>query len=267
MAEITSRQHPRIKSARRFLEPAIRRSEGRFLAEGIRLLEEAFKSGLSCEGFFYGPKLTGRPRGEALLNLARKYKAPLFEVRNSVLDVLKETKTTQGAVGLFRRPLSKVRRKSSFSVMVCELRDPGNLGTIFRISEAAAVDEVLVTPGTVEPFNSKSLRAGMGSLFRLPFLEIENPSAYLSNVKIKGGQIIASVPRGGSDPSDLDFTRQGVLLIGQEANGLSEAMLAVATHRVTIPTLREVESLNTALAAGILLYERIRQKKAGRGTG
>ncbi|HEY5648077.1 MAG TPA: RNA methyltransferase [Nitrospiria bacterium] len=267
MAAITSRQHPRIKEARRFLDPAVRRKEGRFLAEGVRLLEEAFNSGLVCSGFFYTKKLSARPRGTELLALARRCRAPVFEVRDSVLDGLKETKTVQGAVGLFRKPAPSSGNPTPFSVMACGLRDPGNLGTLFRVSEAAGVDEVLVTPGTVDPFNPKSLRAGMGSQFRMPGFEVADPPDRLSRIKKKGGQVIASIPRGGSDPADLDLTRPGVLLVGQEADGLPGPLLAAATHRVTIPMLREVESLNTAIAAGILLYERIRQKKTGREAG
>lgn len=132
-----------------------------------------------------------------------------------------------------------------------------------RMCEAAGADELLLTPGTVEPFNPKSLRAGMGSLFRLPVIQVDDPGIFLGERKRKGFQIAAAVPREGSSPAEINLTLPTVLLIGREAEGLSDSLVSEATHRITIPMVREVESLNAGLAAGILLYERIRQKKTG----
>lgn len=156
---ILSLQHPAVKRARALHDPDERRAQGRFLAEGIRLLEEAFDSGLRCEQFFYTATLTDHPRGAELLARAKRAKAPVLEVSGRVLGSLKETKTSQGAIGLFVQsvlpsPWEKPMQ-SGLVVVACELRDPGNLGTIIRMSEATGARGVLLTKGTVDPIIRK----------------------------------------------------------------------------------------------------------------
>jgi TrmH family RNA methyltransferase len=257
---ITSLHHPKIKQARALHDPDARRETGSFLAEGVRLIDEAFASGLRCDGFFYTEALAARPPGRQLLDLARQAKAPLLEVSDKVFSALKETKTPQGAVGLFRQPQWsqpwETPLRSGLVVVVCQLRDPGNLGTIIRMSEAAGARGLLLEKGTVEPFHPKALRASMGSLFRLPVVVKEHVATGLSGP----AQVIAAVAQGGRAPWEVDLTRPTFLLVGQEAAGLPESLLALAKRRVTIPMAKGVESLNVAAATAMLLYELVRQR-------
>jgi TrmH family RNA methyltransferase len=258
---IISLQHPDVKRARSLHDPDERRAKSRFLAEGIRLLEEAFESGLRCEQFFYTAELTEQPRGAELLARAKRAKAPLMPVGERVLGSLKETKTSQGAIGLFVQPVwpKPLERplQSGLVVVACELRDPGNLGTIIRMSEAAGARGVLLAKGTVDPYHPKALRASMGSLFRLPVMVEDELDARLSGP----AQVVATVALGGIAPWETDLTRPTFLLVGQEAAGLPAPLLERATVRVTIPMARQVESLNAATAAAMLLYEVIRQRE------
>ena len=262
MAILRSRHHPKIKRAREFLEPDARRKEGRFLVEGVRLLEEAFASRLRCENFYYTQKLASQERGKALLERLRKLRVPSNEISDSVLASLKETKTSQGAIGLFLQPDWTGHWKKPFRsgavLVACGVSDPGNLGTIIRMGEAAGLRGLLLTQGTVEPYHPKVLRASMGSLFRLPVMTMVDPLPSFSS----GAQIVAAVSRGGDPPDAIDFKRPTYLLMGQEASGINEELLERATHHVSIPMVREVESLNVAMAATILLYEMIRQTQA-----
>jgi len=255
-----SLNHPAVKRARALHDPGERRALGRFLAEGVRLLEEAFESGLRCEQFFYTATLTEQPRGAELLARAKRAKAPVMELPDRVLNSLKETKTSQGAIGLFVQPAWpspwKTPLESGLVVVACELRDPGNLGTIIRMSEAAGARGLLLAKGTVDPYHPKSLRASMGSLFRLPVVVEAELEARLSG----GAQVVATVAQGGIAPWEVDFTRPTFLLVGQEAAGLTESLLERATVRVTIPMASQVESLNVATATAMLLYEAIRQR-------
>jgi TrmH family RNA methyltransferase len=255
-----SLHHPIVKRARLLHDPDERRKTGLFLAEGVRLLEEAFESGLRCERLFYKTDLAEQPRGAALLARARGAKAPLMEVPERVLDALKETKTSQGAIGLFVQPTwSKpweTPLQSGLVVVACELRDPGNLGTIIRMSEAAGARGVLLAKGTVDPYHPKALRASMGSLFRLPVVA----RAKLDEEMAGTAQVVATVALGGVAPWEADLTRPTYLLIGQEAAGLPASLLERATVRMTIPMVKQVESLNAATAAAMLLYEVIRQR-------
>lgn len=257
-----SRHHPAVKRARALHDPDERRATGRFLAEGLRLLEEAFESGLRCERLFHTAALAEQPRGAELLARAKGAKAPLMELPERVLDSLKETKTSQGAIGLFVQPAwSEPWEKpiqSGLVVVACELRDPGNLGTIIRMSEAAGARGVLLTKGTVDPYHSKALRASMGSLFRLPVVAGARVEEELSGP----AQVVATVAQGGIAPWEADLTRPAFLLVGQEAAGLRPQLLNRATVRITIPMDKQVESLNAATATAMLLYEVIRQRSA-----
>jgi TrmH family RNA methyltransferase len=255
-----SLHHPAVKRARRLHDPDERRATGRFLAEGVRLLEEAFESGLRCEQLFYTADLAEQPRGEALLSRARQAKAPLMELPERVLDSLKETKTSQGAIGLFVQPTWPAPwekpLQSGLVVVACELRDPGNLGTIIRMSEAAGARGVLLAKGTVDPYHPKALRASMGSLFRLPVVAGARVEEELSGQ----AQVVATVAQGGIAPWEANLTRPTYLLIGQEAAGLPVSLLERATVSVSIPMVEQVESLNAATATAMLLYEAIRQR-------
>jgi TrmH family RNA methyltransferase len=269
MAVITSRQHPRVKRARALLDPDQRRREGRFLAEGVRLLEEAFSSQLNCEALFYSSKLAGLERGQELLKKAREAKTPLWEVTESVLAWMKETKTSQGAIGLFRQPEwpepweSPLR--SGLVIVACSIRDPGNLGTIIRMGEAAGARGLLLTAGTVDPYHPKALRASMGSLFRFPVILLDDPAGRLAAERSSGTQVAAAVSLGGVLPESVDLTRPTFLVLGGESHGIPEDFLAGASHRIAIPMAPPVESLNVAMAAAILLYERVRQQGGNPG--
>lgn len=264
MAVITSRQHPMVKRARAMLDPDQRRTEGRFLAEGVRLLEEAFSSKLHCEGLLFSSKLTGLERGQELLKKAREAKAPLWEVTESVLAWLKETKTSQGAIGLFRQPKWPEQwespLRSGLVVVACRISDPGNLGTIIRMGEAAGARGLILTAGTVEPYHPKALRASMGSLFRFPVILLDDTAGRLAAERSSGAQVAAAVSRGGVPPESIDLTRPTFLVLGGESQGIPEDLLAAATHRIAIPMAPPVESLNVAMAAAILLYEGVRQR-------
>ncbi len=255
-----SLNHPAVKRARSLHDPGERRSAGRFLVEGVRLLEEAFASGLRCEQFFYTARLTEQERGTELLRLAKQAKAPIMELPDRVLNSLKETKTSQGAVGLFVQPAWprpwETPLQSGLVVVACELQDPGNLGTIIRMSEAAGARGLLLAKGTVDPYHPKALRASMGSLFRLPVIAADNLEETLSGP----AQVVATVAQGGIAPWEADLTRPTFLLVGQEAAGLPEPLLKRATVRITIPMAKQVESLNVAMATAMLLYEAIRQR-------
>lgn len=261
MTAAISLNHPAVKRARSLHDPGERRAAGRFLAEGVRLLEEAFESGLRCEQFFYTAALAEQPRGAELLTQAKQAKAPVMELPERVLNSLKETKTSQGAIGQFVQPAwpkpLEQPLQSGLVVVACALRDPGNLGTIIRMSEAAGARGILLAKGTVDPYHPKALRASMGSLFRLPVVVDAELEARLSGP----AQVVATVAQGGIAPWEADFTRPTYLLVGQEAAGLPAPLVERATVRVTIPMAKQVDSLNAATAAAMLLYEVIRQRE------
>ena len=140
------------------------------------------------------------------------------------------------------------------------LQDPGNLGTIVRVTEAAGAGGVVTTPGTVDFYNPKALRATMGSIFRLPTLRTPSLEDFINNMKSKGYQVVAGMVSARIRYFDVDYTKPTVLLLGQEGAGLPLEAGSLTDQKVSIPMSTMIDSLNVASAASVILYEAVRQK-------
>ncbi|HWB99589.1 MAG TPA: RNA methyltransferase [Bryobacteraceae bacterium] len=257
---ITSAANPLLKSLRRAIVRGELTSEGYAVAESFHLLEEALRSDcdvkLVLASVSVEAAVAKHIRG---LNGIR-----LATVPDPLFQSIAGTETTQGVIALVRPPewsLQQLFRGRSLVVVLDGLQDPGNAGTIARAAEAFGATGLLFLKGTVSPFNSKTLRASAGSLFRIPFLSGLDAALARAALQQNGVDLYAGVP-GGAGPSlpidEVDWTRKCGVIIGNEARGVSGEMRAAALD-VSIPTVG-VESLNAAVAAGILLYEARRQR-------
>ncbi len=262
---ITSQSNPRIKGLRLLKQAKHRQARGEYFVEGVRLAEEAFGSGQAIRRIVYSPRLENTPRGAALLSLARKKNpaAEWFYVSDRVLDSLSDTRTHQGILAILERREHRwedLRRREGLILLLCELQDPGNLGTIFRVTEAGKGAGLLLTRGTIDPFNPKTVRASMGSLFRLPFLVDQNPLDSLRTLRSLGYRVWATAAEGGASLWEVDLTLPAAVLFGQEGAGLPAELVEEADGLVTIPMNPAVNSLNVAVSAGLVVYEALRQK-------
>lgn len=253
-----------IKYVRRLANRRFREREGRFLAEGVRFVEEALRSGWTVEMVIYCPLLTSSERGCALLREAREAGVTLQEVPDSLLVELADTETPQGVIAVIRRPVVDLAAaiesgKNSFLVLVDGVRDPGNLGTIIRAADAFGAGGVVLLKGTVDLYNPKTLRSTMGSLFHLPVVMAERAEAIDRLIKA-GFRLIVGVPGGIVPLYDADLDGQVVLVVGNEASGAGTDVLELADGVVTIPMPGRAESLNVAVAAGIMMYELVRRR-------
>ncbi len=147
-------------------------------------------------------------------------------------------------------------------LLLCELQDPGNLGTIFRVAEAGGSAGLILSRGSIDPYSPKVVRASMGSIFRLPFLANQDPHDSLKVLRSKGYKIWATAGRGGTSFWEADLTQPGAVIFGQEGAGIPEDLMKAADGLLTIPMTPPTESLNLAMAAGLVVYERLRQRKA-----
>ena len=145
-------------------------------------------------------------------------------------------------------------------VIAVDVQDPGNVGAIARVTEAAGATGLVMAGASADPFSWKALRGSMGSALRLPIAAGQNAEQAIANARSKGCRIVATVPRGGTDVSAAKLTGPLAVLIGGEGQGLSPAVVADADERVTIPMKPPVESLNTAVTAALILYEARRQR-------
>ena len=165
---ITSTDNQTVKDARALLEPKGRREQGRFLVEGVRLVEEAMRAGVNPVFVFCLPGARERERAAALLAAAESAAARVLELAPRVFETLTDTVSSQGIIAVASIPRVTSPPHPSFNLVLDQLRDPGNMGTILRAAEAAGAERVVLTPGCVDPWSPKVVRSAMGAHFRLP---------------------------------------------------------------------------------------------------
>lgn len=244
----------------------MRRETGLAAAEGFNLLREALLSEVGLVQVFLSERARSRPD---FTDIAARLEAgesaghwECFAVPGEVLDRAAHTESPQGVLAIFRPPsfdLEDVLAGDGPVLLLDRIADPGNLGLILRTAEAAGCGGVVVAPGTVDPLNPKCVRASAGSVFRFPVAHagLETAAAALA---AGGGRLFATSPHGSTVYTEADLSGRVGLLLGQEAGGLAQGFLD-RFEGLRIPTGR-VESLNVAMAAGVLLYEARRQRVA-----
>ncbi len=262
---ITSKSNPKIKEIRLLKQAKHRQVRGEFFAEGVRLVEEALRSAPLFLQIVYSPKLEENPRGAALLSLARR-ELPGVEwlyVSDEVLDSLSDTQTHQGVLAVLGKKESRwedLWKREGIVLILCELQDPGNLGTIFRVAEAGRAAGLVLSRGTLDPYSPKVVRASMGSLFRLPFLVNQDPLECLAALRSRGYRVWATGVESGAGLWEADLRPPTAVLFGQEGAGLHRELLEATDGVITIPMDPGVNSLNVAVCAGLVVYEVFRQQ-------
>jgi TrmH family RNA methyltransferase len=228
-----------------------------FVAEGVRAVEELLRSPVSVRGILVAPQLAGALRGAVLLDSARRSGAELVEVDDREFASAAETESPQGILAIGEIPdtrLSDLRLPARARLIVLDaVQDPGNVGTILRTAAALDASAVLAMPGTVDLWNAKVVRSAMGALFHRPALMstwAELDTFLAPNAVALWGADAAGTPLDEMTPPD----RLGIL-VGNEGAGLTPEGLARVEHRVSLPISSAVESLNVAVATGILLYQ------------
>ncbi len=256
-----------VKYARKLLLRKYRKQEKRLVVEGVRLLEEVFKSGFRPDFVLWTDKVVQQERGKALLEQAASLKIPLFRISERELKELAATKTPQGVLAVVPQPEWRTEKfletAEGLFLALDRIQDPGNLGTLIRTSDAVGVNAVFLSRGTVDLFNSKVLRSTMGSVFRVPVIADVELFDLLEKMRNLGFFVVAADPGGKKIYYEADLkSPRLVVVIGNEAHGIDSSLLALADEVVQIPLRKGVESLNAAVAAGILLYEAYRQRRS-----
>lgn len=254
--ELISAANKKIKQLQAYNRSAKKRREaGVFVAEGIRLCREV------PEKYLSEVYLTSDLLGET-----QDLKAPYFLVDGAVFSKISDTQTPQGILALCSRPeysfadiLGRDGR-TPLVVVLEDIQDPGNLGTIMRVSEAAGVTGVIMSRGCADIFSPKAVRATMGSIFRVPFIISEDIHESIEELKKTGITVYAAHLQGSEDYSKLDFKEPSAFLIGNEGNGLKDETAALADKRLFIPMEGAIESLNAGVATAVLVYEVHRQR-------
>lgn len=268
MKEIASARNPALQRYRALRDAAGRRETGLAAAEGFNVLREALLSDVALVQVFLGERARRRPDFEALAARLEAGEAAgrweCFAVRGDLLERSVHTESPQGALAVFQPrsfTLADALAGDGPVLLLDRLADPGNIGLVLRTAEAAGAAGVVVTPGTADPLNPKCVRASAGSVFRVPLAQAALDAA-VGALQAGGRRLYATSPHGGLEYTAADLAGRVALLLGQEGGGLDPALLE-RFEAVRIPTGR-VESLNVAMAAGVLLYEARRQRNSRR---
>lgn len=263
---ITGNSNSRVKQVVRWQKSAKERREaGIFLAEGFKMFEEAPEE--SVREIYVSESAYGRP--ELSPALRKKLERIGYElVADDILGRMADTRTPQGILFVAGQPrytLSRMLETAAPLLMILEsIQDPGNLGTIIRTGEGAGVTGVIIAGQTVDLYNPKTIRATMGSVFRVPFLFADNLQEVVRTLRERGIRTYAAHLEGERYYDSFSFLGGTAFLIGNEGNGLSRESAELAEERIRIPMEGRVESLNAAVAASLLMYEAQRQRRAGK---
>lgn len=253
-----------IKEIKRLHESKERAERGLFLVEGVRFMEEAVKEKVHLEEVLYTERLEEGERGRSLLAALIKHHVPLIKVQEKVMEAVSETEKPQGIMAVARQlrwTIKDIAERKGPVIVACGLQDPGNLGTIIRTGDAGGAAGIITTSDTVDIYNSKVVRATMGSVFRLPVIRADDIRESLAVMKKEGYQVVATSLQSKVSYLDINYSRPTAFLIGRESSGLPDELLEMADEKVFIPMRAGVESLNAAISAGILIYEALRQQQ------
>jgi TrmH family RNA methyltransferase len=261
--KIASRDNSLLRRARAVRDGKIQES---IFVEGLRLCEEAITSGLKIEVVIYSEDIARKERAAKLIEKLGTVSKKLACVNEGLLASISYTKTPQGIVLLAERPASnesifKSKQPASpFLVVIHGVNNPINVGAILRTAEAAGVTGVIATANTSDPFLPKALRGAMGSAFRLPIWAGADYSDVIAWCAKRDIRTIGASVHAPALFSEVDWRGASALVVGPESTGLSSNEMAAIDEAVRIPMQGSVESLNVAVAVGVLLYEAARQK-------
>lgn len=259
---VSGRHNQRLKELRLAFRRAELTAQGECAIEGVKLLEEALRSGQHLETLFFSE--SARPLAEKFLPQIKARTETLI-LPNALFNSIVPSDTPQGVAALLKLQAyssSQLLDRSNHGpfVVAAGLQDPGNLGTILRSAEAFGAAGIFLTEGTVSPYNSKVLRASAGSFFRLPLLRI--PSAELTPLLKRAGiRLLATSSHNGTALPKIDWTLPLAIFIGNEGAGLSPELTRQMDETLVVPQAAQVESLNAGVAASIVLYEAARNRR------
>jgi len=284
---IQSRNNENVKEARSLSMKKHRDSKGFFIVEGLKIIEDAVSSGVVIRKLFISEKLYKQRKAAedyadepdtidyviavtdytepAAEDVFSKYKniKEIFIVSDTVFESISDTAAPQGILAVAEKITAQFEcviedESAEFLVLLENVCDPGNLGTIIRTADAAGADMVIMANNCTDRYNPKVVRSAAGSLFHLPVCEVDNSVECVKKLKREGFTSYAGSLRGRVSCFEANMEGKACLVLGNEANGISRNLAGAIDVSVKIPIKGKAESLNVSVAAGILMYEKMR---------
>ncbi|MDD6539214.1 MAG: RNA methyltransferase [Firmicutes bacterium] len=251
MKLISSRDNPTYKLALKLTRRKYRDETGTYLLEGVKPLEDAISAGMDIEQIFVaeGTGEHNLPEGSTVI------------LERNLFAELSDTRSSQGVIAMVRQQSSEPGRIMKLAsgdggmLVLDRIQDPGNMGTMIRTAEAAAMAGVVLIKGCVDPYSPKVVRAAAGSLFRVPIVQKVETEELLDTARKTGRRVAVTALEGASDYRDAGLGGRDMIVIGNEGQGVSESFIEASDLKIKIPMAGSIESLNAAVAAGILMYE------------
>ena len=260
MQVITSKDNEIVKNIKKLKEKKFRDEKNQFVVEGIKLVAEAIEEDTNIDSVVVCEDCVNDGTiDKKLLYEIAKYKC--IYVTEKIFDTLTDVSNPQGIMAVINKESEKsnIDYNQDFIVALDGIQDPGNLGTILRTVDSAGLSQIILSKETADSFNPKVVRSTMGGIFRVNIIKSDNLVETLKDIKKHGYELVVTTLDTDNSVYDINYNKK-VIVIGNEANGVSKAVQEIADKKVKIPMLGKTESLNASVAAGIMIYEYVRGK-------
>lgn len=260
MQTITSKDNELIKHIRKLKDKKYRDESNEYVVEGVKLVEEAVKENAKIKQIIVCEDTTRTYEipTHIMLEIAR-YEC--ISVSNKIFNIITQVTNPQGITAIIEKNAQDAQIDYSQDIIVVldDVQDPGNLGTILRTVDSIGLNQIIVSKGTADAFNSKVVRSTMGAIFRIKIIEVENLAQAIKEMRKHHFKLMVTSLQTKNSIYDIDFNKK-IIVIGNEANGVSKEIQDMADEKAKIPMLGRTESLNASVAAGVVMYEYVRQK-------
>ena len=260
MQTITSKDNELIKHIRKLKDKKYRDESNEYVVEGVKLVEEAVKENAKIKQIIVCEDTTRTYEipTHIMLEIAR-YEC--ISVSNKIFNIITQVTNPQGIMAIIEKNAqnAKIDYTQDIIVVLDDVQDPGNLGTILRTVDSIGLNQIIVSKGTADAFNSKVVRSTMGAIFRIKIIEVENLAQEIKEMRKHHFKLMVTSLQTKNSIYDIDFYKK-IIVIGNEANGVSKEIQDMADEKAKIPMLGRTESLNASVAAGVVMYEYVRQK-------
>lgn len=260
MQVITSKDNEIIKNIKKLKEKKYRDLTGKYIVEGIKLVEEAINENVNIDCIVVCEDCIKDNAFERKL-MYEIAKQNVIYVSSKVFGTITDVSNPQGILAVVKNneECNNINYQEDIIVVLDGIQDPGNLGTILRTVDSANLKQIIVSENTADVYNPKVVRSTMGAIYRVNVVRADDLVSELSKMKQNGYDIVVTSLDTEDSVYDIDYIKK-VIVIGNEANGVSKEVQEMADNRVKIPMLGKTESLNASVAAGIMIYEYVRKK-------
>lgn len=263
MIEITSSSNSTIKKVKSLYRKKDRWANKLFLVEGIKIVRECIDNNYSIDNIIYSDELFNTRGGPELYKKIENYNGLIY-VPDKLYKEISDVESHQGIMAIARFNINSIEnlktKNNPFLLLLDEVQDPGNMGTIIRTADAFGIDGIIITEGCVDVYNPKVIRSTMGSIFRVPIFHESDGLKAIKQLKKDNIKIYSTSLEGSQDIQYTNFKEASLLIIGNESKGVSPALYSLADELIKIPMIGEAESLNVAIASSIIMYESMRQR-------